>query len=281
MASSSSGSHPASHYNTQAYPSPYHTLEYSPNAYDAGAQAAHPDFYALRGDQRLIAIVQHGANLELDTLKLLESKYRGKELRRWADNFQRTFGDVEGVEEVLQIVLRNQGIEGGDAAPFISTLVQALRDRQSALPASVGRREPSQGRASESAQQPAAAAATRADSRARLQSWLQAPPVPDIDDAKRRRIIDERALITDYPRTPDARDEWAARFCKEFFDYRQAFYNEDLNALLREVVLSFGVTGLAIDQEVSRLMQAISKCWLCNARHRTTKRVRPAQARRS
>ena len=188
MASSSGSAHPTWHYNTQTYPSPYHALPYPPNGYDAD-QAAHHDLYAL-GDQRLIAIVQHGAELEFDKLKLLESKYRGKELRRWADNFQQSFGDVDGVEEALNIVMRNEGI--GDAAAFVSILVHALRDKH-AQPASVARREPSLGRARESAQ-PAAAAATRVDSRAHLQSWLKSPAVADIDDAKRRRIIDARAL---------------------------------------------------------------------------------------
>ena len=169
MASSSSGSaHPSWYYNTPAYPSPYHAVPYPPHAYDA-AQAAQHDFYALHGDQRLLAIVQHGALLDFDTLNLLESKYRGKDLRRWAASFVDTFGHADGVEEALNIVLRNEGIQG-DVAPFISNLVSALRDAaQPAQLASVARREPSQGRARESPQ-PAAAAAARADSRARLQS---------------------------------------------------------------------------------------------------------------
>lgn len=175
--------------HTRLLTTPFH-IRQTPDA----DQAAHHDFYAL-GDQRLIAMVHHGANLELDKLKLLESRYRGKEWRRWADNFKQSFGDVDGVEEALNIVMRNEGIEG-DSAPFISTLVHALRDKPSAQPASVDRREPSLGRALESAQ-PAAAAATRADSRARLRSWLRSSAVAEIDGAKRQRIIDEHGFITD------------------------------------------------------------------------------------
>ena len=274
MASSSSGSHPAWHYNTQAYPSPYHTFPYPPNAHDAGAQAAQYDFHALRGDQRLLAVVQHAGLLNFDTLNLLESKYRGKDLRRWAASFVDTFGHADGVEEALNIVMRNAGIQG-DVTPFISNLVSALRDAaQPAQPAS--------------AQPTAAVAAARgadppqpATARERLQSWLQSPVVAEIDDAKRRRIIHERALITEFPmRTPEARDAWAERFCQGFFPQKQEFFMEDANALLREVVAGFGVTGPeAIDREVSRLAQALSKVGVCNAKHRTSKRLRPAQTR--
>ena len=211
--------------NTQAYPSVYNALRYPPNAYDAALAARH-DFYAPQGDQRLIAIVQHGANLEFDKLKLLESKHRGEDLRRWADHFQQSFGDVDGVEEALNIVMRNEGL--GDAAPFISTLVHALRDKQSAQPVPVDRREPSQGRARVSAQ-PTAAAPTRADSRARLQSWLKSPAVAEIDDAKRRQIIEDRALITDFHmRTPEERDMWSERFCQGFFPHKQELFMEDV-----------------------------------------------------
>ena len=278
MASSSGSAHPAWHYNTQTYPSPYHApLPYPPNGYDAD-QAAHHDFYAF-GDQRLIAIVQHGANLEFDKLKLLESKYRGKELRRWADNFKQSYGDVDGVEEALHIVMRNEGMEG-DSAPFISTLMHALRDEPSAHPTSVARIEPSLGRALESAQ-PAAAAATRADSQARIRSWLKSPAVADIDDAKRRRIIDERALITEFPmRTPQERDMWSERFCQAFFHHKQEFFMEDVNTILKEVVAGLGTNNAdAVDREVSRLLQSLAKTGVCNTKSRRSKPKRPAQKR--
>ena len=278
MASSSGSAHPAWHYNTQTYPSPYHApLPYPPNGYDAD-QAAHHDFYAFGGDQRLIAIVQHGANLELDKLKLLESKYRGKELRRWADNFKQSYGDVDGVEEALHIVMRNEGMEG-DSAPFISTLMHALRDEPSAHPTSVARIEPSLGRALESAQ-PAAAAATRADSRARLQSWLRSPAVAEIDGAKRRRIIDERALITEFPlRTPKERDTWSEHFCQAFFPHKQEFFMEDVNIILKEVVAGLGTEADAVDREVSRLLHSLAKTGVCNTKSRRSKPNRPAQKR--
>ena len=263
----------------------YYDTQASPSAYYPAHSVPH-DSYALQGDPRLLSIVQHAAKLELGKLKLLESKYRGKELRRWAASFADTFGHVDGVEAALGIVLRNEGIEG-DAAPFVETLVHALRDAQSAQPASVARgaREPSRGRAPGLAQPAAAAATRRADSpqRARLQSWLQSPAVAEIDEIKRRRILSERALISEFPlRTPEARDAWAERFCDTYFPFRQEFYKEDVNALLRGVVERLGVTGAeSIAREASLLMQALSKVGVCNTKNRVRKRVRPAQSRAS
>ena len=129
MASSSSGcANPAWH-SAQASPPAYHAL-YPPSFYYP-AYPAHHDH-----DPRLIAILQHGALLEFDNFKLVESKYTGKSLQRWAASFADTFGHVDGVEAALEMMMmRNEGIEGDAARAFIATLVNALRDAQSAQPA--------------------------------------------------------------------------------------------------------------------------------------------------
>ena len=283
MASSDSQSswHPW-HYS-QAALSADRVLPHSPGVYHP-ALFPHHDADA-RGDPRLLSIVQRKANLEFGTLKLLESKYQGKALRRWADGFAGTFGHIDDVGAALGIVMQSEGVDGDAALPFIGTLVKALRDAQSAQLASVSRREPSQGGAPEAAQPAAEAAARRADSlqiaspaRARLQSWLQAPEVAEVDDVKRRRILSERALLEFPLQTPEARDAWAETFCRTFFPSGQLFYKEDVNAILREVVAGFGVSdAAAIEREVSRLAHALSKHGACNTKNRGRKRVRPAR----
>ena len=263
MASSSDSSVPSWypwHYYDQAQPvypaqdhpaSAYHPAHLPPN--EPGSRA--------HGDRRLQAVIQNKANLEFDTLKLLEAAYQSKRLRRWADGFRQSFGDVDNAEVALSIVLRNEGINGAAARSFIETLVNALRNTESAQPA------------------PEAP-----EARARLETWLQAPAVAEIDETKRRRILEQRALLEGrgFPlRTPESRDAWAEAFCQTFFPGRQEFYKDDIRPILKQVVAAMGVTDAeARDVETARLMHGLSKQGACNTKARVGGAARPAQTRR-
>ena len=108
---------------------------------------------------------------------------------------------------------------------------------------------------------------------------MQAPVVEEIHATKRRQIVDQRALLRDFPlRTPEARDAWADAFCGAYFPQRQEFFFEDVSPVLTEVLQQLGLTDAGdISREVSRLMIALSKVGACNTKRR--KRAKPQTQR--